>query len=89
MNINMQHDANHELDFLREIKDVMHNLDFHKLRKLIRNHLILDLKKVRIFRLFRLRDLKLSEPFCRQYIRPKAQRGITLFEPYSISSFTI
>lgn len=84
----MQHDANHELDFLREIKDVMHNLDFHKLRKLIRNHLIVDLKK-RIFRLFRLRDLKPSEFFCRQYIRPKAQRGITLFEPYSISSLTI
>lgn len=59
----MQHDANHELDFLREIKDVMHNLDFYKFRKLIRNHYILDLKKVRIFRLFRLRDLKLSEFF--------------------------
>ena len=51
----MQHDANHELDFLREIKDVMHNLDFHKLRKLIRNRLILDLKK-RIFRLFGHKD---------------------------------
>ena len=55
MNFNMQHDANHELDFLREIKDVLHNLDFCKLRKLIRNRLILDLKK-RIFRFFGHKD---------------------------------
>ncbi len=52
----MQHDANHELDFLREIKDILHNLDFYKLRKLIRNRLILDLKKMRIFRLFGHKD---------------------------------
>lgn len=51
----MQYDTNHELDSLREIKDILHNLDFYKLRKLIRNHYILDLKK-RIFRLFGHKD---------------------------------
>lgn len=52
----MQYDTNHELDSLREIKYILHNLDFYKLRKLIRNRLILDLKKMRIFRLFGHKD---------------------------------